>query len=680
MGEAANLLYREGRHDEANLIVATLERAKADIPTSVRGRRGVLRIMAKDVAGAEADFLIVADELRKRAEESQNAQQYQGLARILRTLAQIARHGKRDTEANERFDEAEKSLRQAIQLSPQDSALWIDLVVLMADAGRASDVSDVLDEAKGKLPPEEVAMTLAKCYEVLGRSAEAEVQYEKASEDVKENKDLARLMARFFLRLDDKQKRKRAEEILREMIDGKRPTNEADVPWAKRQLAAILAGRGDHQSYHDALALIEANLQANPQSVLDRRLKARLLARRPSRTDRKQAQTIFQKLVRLPKPSPDDRYQLARLLFADEQWNQASQQMLPLLASDNIRPEWLDFYIRALIRAGEYDAAEARLGRYETMIRDPFPIAVMRARILSGRKRHDQAIRILKDYVDNPSPVGSTRPTRLRQTAQALENLAKHVIGPGRDAATEQYLKQAEIYLREYVQRDPAETRLLVSFLGKYGQREEALRIAEEAWNKDQPVPIAINAVGLLIPGDPSPGEIQRVEKILSEAIDKHGEKTDLLLAMAELRSIQKRYDEVETIYRDVLAKKPKNIVALNNLAVFLSLRGLKLDESLQMMDRAIELLGPVATLLDSRATVHLAKGDWQKSLDDLSMALSEEPTGVRYFHQAQAYALGDQQREAAAAMRTADSYGLKAEQLQPLERPAYRKLKENLQ
>jgi len=680
ISNAADLLLEEGRHEEANQMLRILEQLKAPLPTGALFRRGAQRLLDGDIEGGTADFKQVADDFRKRTENSKDYRPFQGLSRVLRTLAQIAKRQNRDAEANEHFDEAEKTLRQATQIAPENTELWIERVVLLSEAGRIREVSDVLNEAKKKLPPDEVAMTLGKCYQVLGRLTEAETEFEKAASQSKKNKELARLMARLLLQSDDKEKQKKGEVILREMIDGTRPCDEKeDIPWARRQLVVLLSQRGDYRSYQEATELVGANLEKDPESVLDKRLKARLLARRPSRTERKQAQAIFEELARLPKPSPDDCYELARLYFAEEQWNRASQQMQPLLASKNIRPEWLDFQIRAQIRAGEFAGIDAKIDRYATMVNNPFAIAVMRARVFAGRKQHDEAIRVLREYVDDTSSVLATRPTRARQVAQAFENLAKHVFGPGSDEAVEQYLKQAEVYLREFVQQDPASTMLLVSFLGRHGRREEALRIAEEAWKQDQPDAIAVSAVGLLVQGDPTPDEIQRVEKILSGAIEKRGEEIPLLLAMAELRSIEKRYEDTEKVYRDVLAKEPDNIIALNNLAVFLSLRGLKLDESMQLVNRAIELAGPVATLLDSRASVYLALGKWQQSLDDLSMALAEEPTGIRFFHQAQAYALGGKKKEALAAMKMADGYGLKVEHLQPLERAGYRQIKEDL-
>ena len=718
LGRLIDLLYEEGRDDEAAQNLALLNQASpnATLPTGAIWRRGVQLMLEGKVEEGIAEMKKVADKLRKRADQSKDYIQSAGLARVLRTLAQISLRQNKPDDAKAYFKEAEKYLRRAIELAPQNSSLWIDLVVLMAEAGQTREVSDVLSEAKNKLPPDEVALTLAQCYQVLGRDVEAEQQYEKAARENADNKRLARLMARFYLRSKDPEKAAKGVKILHEMIDGKRPINERDLPWARRNLVVLLAKKGDHRSYHDAMQLVEANLQKNPESILDLRLKGKLLSRRPSRKDRRKALEIFEQLVKLPKPSADDRFELAMLMFTDERWSEASEQLQALLTSKSARPEWYDFCIRAQIRAKEYNAAEAKLDRYAEMVNNPYPVAVIKARIYSGRKRHDRSIRIIKDYVEDASSTNATLPTRLRQGAQALENLAKHVTGPGRDAAIVNYLEQAEKYYRELVEKDPSAAKYLVNFLGQRGRRDEALTIAEKYWNSDPTPSIVISAISLLTFGDPSTKDIQRAEKILNDTVARNkkelakandrikqlkesnhsnssemkrtqtmlyaeqAQKKALRLASAELQSIKKHYNEAEKIYREVLTEDPDNVVALNNLAVFLALRGLKLNDAQQMIDKAIELSGPMATILDSRATVRLAQGKWEEALDDLSMALSEEQTGIRYFHKAQALAQGGKKREAAEAMREADNYGLKAELLQPLERPAYRQLREELQ
>jgi len=150
-----------------------------------------------------------------------------------------------------------------------------------------------------------------------------------------------------------------------------------------------------------------------------------------------------------------------------------------------------------------------------------------------------------------------------------------------------------------------------------------------------------------------------------------------LLLLAADMRTTQSRYAESEGFYREVLQKNSGNAVAMNNLAVLLALQGIKVDESLKLINQAIEIAGPVAAMLDSRATVCMAAGNPDKALEDMAEALADAETPVRYFHQAQAYEQADQHNAAAVAMEKATQLGLTKDMLQPLEFPIFEKLKQ---
>ncbi|NLE36496.1 MAG: tetratricopeptide repeat protein, partial [Pirellulaceae bacterium] len=485
MGRFSQLLVRQNQQEEAARIIGLMK--EMNVPLSPDAE--YLLVVQSFREGKEeegvAQLKEMADELRKAAATSKDYRDSARLSGVLRQLAALAAQRKDEDEARELLDEAETAIRRSVELEPENARLWMLLVAFLNQTERVGRVGDVLSEAQRKLPAAKAAITLAQCYEILGRMAEAEQQYDRAATEAKDDETLARLMATFFLRIENPEKQSKGEAILREMVDGTRPTSEADAAWARRRLALSLSQKGDHKSYLEAMKLIDANLAGDAASIPDKRIKARLLAHRPNRADRATARAIFEELVRIPDPSPSDRYELARLLFVEQEWNEASRQMQPLLAGDDIQPEWLDFYIRAQIRAGELRDAESNLKRYERIAKDPFMVTIILARIQSGRGRHDLAIRTVKEYVDNASPTGVPRANRALNAGRALTNLAKHVTGPGRDAAIVQYLKQAEQYFREYVTKDPSQARILIGFLGEQGNREEALELAEDASNAD---------------------------------------------------------------------------------------------------------------------------------------------------------------------------------------------------
>jgi len=112
------------------------------------------------------------------------------------------------------------------------------------------------------------------------------------------------------------------------------------------------------------------------------------------------------------------------------------------------------------------------------------------------------------------------------------------------------------------------------------------------------------------------------------------------------------------------------------------ALQGKHLDEAQKFIDEALATVGPSATLLDTRATVYLARGLAQKALEDLNLVVADQPQKAnRYFHRAQALAALGMRKEAAEALVDAKNQrgGLDPRHLHPLERPALKKLEKSL-
>lgn len=123
------------------------------------------------------------------------------------------------------------------------------------------------------------------------------------------------------------------------------------------------------------------------------------------------------------------------------------------------------------------------------------------------------------------------------------------------------------------------------------------------------------------------------------------------------------------------MEKNPGHSLTLNNLAVLLSIQGKKLDEALTLINKAIEISGPLPSMMDTRACVYIAQGNAEKALADMDEAVAAGTTPVRLFHQAQALSLANQKYAASSTMQRALDAGLKKESLQTPEKPAFEKL-----
>jgi tetratricopeptide (TPR) repeat protein len=217
----------------------------------------------------------------------------------------------------------------------------------------------------------------------------------------------------------------------------------------------------------------------------------------------------------------------------------------------------------------------------------------------------------------------------------------------------------------------------MTGFYQRRGQYEDAVDILEQYWSSSDPM--TISQVTIKLADDQKcPKElIERVEKVLNNAREKFSNAAVLTLTFADIRTFQERYDEAEAYYREVLEKTPGHSIAMNNLAVLLALQGKKLDEALSLIEKAIEISGPLAAMLDSRACVYIARGEADKALEDAKEAVTDAPSAERLFHQAQALQLAKQEYAAASTMQRALNAGLTRETLQPPERKYFDQMQE---
>ncbi len=156
-------------------------------------------------------------------------------------------------------------------------------------------------------------------------------------------------------------------------------------------------------------------------------------------------------------------------------------------------------------------------------------------------------------------------------------------------------------------------------------------------------------------------------------------ESVPLLTALAELKTSQGKFAAAEDLCRQMLAKDPQNYLACNNLGVLLALSGNKLDEALAMVDRAIELAGPLPLLLDSRAVVRIARNEPRNALEDLASIAADKPDPVWLLHKARALWLEGQGEGAVAALAEARNKGLQRALIDPPERPFFDQLEQQL-
>ena len=126
-----------------------------------------------------------------------------------------------------------------------------------------------------------------------------------------------------------------------------------------------------------------------------------------------------------------------------------------------------------------------------------------------------------------------------------------------------------------------------------------------------------------------------------------------------------------------MLKSDPKNLVALNNLAWILAPKPESADQAMRFAERAIELHGATGEMLDTRARILIAAGKYDRAVADLTDAINQRGTPLRYFHLALAQLGMDKGDDAVRTFREAKHRGLDPKVIHPRDLPMYKVLSE---
>jgi tetratricopeptide (TPR) repeat protein len=157
-------------------------------------------------------------------------------------------------------------------------------------------------------------------------------------------------------------------------------------------------------------------------------------------------------------------------------------------------------------------------------------------------------------------------------------------------------------------------------------------------------------------------------------------------MAQADFRDAQQRYEDSAEIYRKLVIRPDltdiRRAIVLNNLSFLLALTdsaGAGDLDAMKLVEEAVNILGPTTDILDTRAVVLMAKGDYKKSIDDLEFSVKNTPTAAKYFHKAQAHLGAGDDKAALEAWQRAEELGLTRDGLNRLEHHRYDELKQRI-
>ncbi|MCO6457137.1 MAG: tetratricopeptide repeat protein, partial [Pirellulaceae bacterium] len=566
-----------------------------------------------------------------------------------------------------RVEEAQAQFARAAELGPEDMTAWVAQFAFLVRTNQLDEARRLIPRLEGQVqvPEAERQFVLAQAFEALADRQRARQHYEQAAQLSKDNVELLARMSRFFRDEDPAA----AEHALRGIL-AVEPGNHG----ARRGLAVMLAARGE---FDEVARLLEVKTDDNQQTVIDTRLRAALLLQQVPPELAKAEELLLELVRQTGSPADVDRLLLAQVylkqreasqneLERDTKFKLAVRHFTSLCARQNPHPDHLRLFCSVLMQEQLWGEADQWLRVLEDTAPGNLEALALRCRWLQQQGRGSEATAYVDQFARR------TIPAELDPAQQAARQVAL-----GKMLMAGQLPALAETWLRQAVQTDARHFGELVTCLVRQQKADEAVRLCLAEAEKDQGTLPALTLANMLSTTSLDP---EQAEPALQRAIERHPRDAELLSAVASLRLLrQGRTAEAVTLYRRALDAEPDNPLTLNNLAVILA-EERRHDEALQCINRAIQLVGGKAPLLDTKGMVLLHAGQFPEAAALFRQAATQQPTDALFqFHLALTQLRQGQIEEARQTLELALRHDLLSQPLTPTDKQLLAELQTQL-
>jgi tetratricopeptide (TPR) repeat protein len=662
------LLYRQRRYVEADSVLRRFEATQLPIT-------GELGRLAADVSFRVQDF---SRAMQIAVQVIGNSESYEDLVWMGQLHSVMNQAGP-----------AEEKFRAAIRKRPKSPEAWISLVQHFVRTDSPAKARLAITALTKSIDRAAAAFVEAVCLDALGDMPAARSKFNEAARSPNADAVVLRATANFYL---SRGLPASGEPLLRRLLKYA-GASKPDLTWTRRNLAVVWATTGNKAAKREALALIDENLREDPSAAEDRRAKAICLQALGGYKNSETALALMQELINTKQSAPSD-YLLAYQLCSDLGRKADARRHLEQHTFENSSdPQNLVRYIRFVLSNNELHEARLWIERLQKLcaegIREApnttsaerqrqrfhryYVAAIgLEANLLLKQSDPRSAVATVQKHVrsgDNTADAALSA----AEAAEILEGLARQT-GSTEESSAEGLYSAAESLWNTSATTSPHNAALLVAFLARQDRLSEAVIAWKTYFHTSAADDFAIIGAALAAhPQIEAQSLIEITNRVKSLRIE-HPSKA-VLASLSQLLTFNGQHNEAIAIHREMLTRDPNDVVAMNNLACYLALSGRDKAEALSLIDKAIKMEGPVASLLDSRGMILLEMDRAQEALRDLEKAAEMAPSSVTYLHLAAARMQLKLEKGSAEAMAQAHKLGLDVHLLHPLERIRYSEL-----
>ena len=376
----------------------------------------------------------------------------------------------------------------------------------------------------------------------------------------------------------------------------------------------------------------------------------------------KQAVDAYRRAIALDRDNLDAIRGLAQNLLNDGQTDAALEQY-KVIADTNPEDAQTYLHMAEIYRkSGKFDLALENLKKAGSLVQDSIEVPYNIAAVYQAQGRYDEAIQTMQDLLKKTEKTGDTYTqseknnravfyerlgTIYREnnnSTAALEAFRK-MLALGDDNAERGYQQIIDTYreskqwqqatdaAKEAVEKLPNDRGLKMVYASQLADMGHADKGIEQVKSmlqgkpEDREVYITLSQMYSRLKRWP---EAEQALEKAEQLSTKDEEKQYVYFLRGSTLERQKKYDEAEASFRRVLATRPDDPNTLNYLGYMLADRGVKLDEAITLIKKAVDLDPANGAYLDSLGWAYYKQGKFDLAEDNLikaSQRIGTDPT-----------------------------------------------------